>query len=68
VQSLAKDTGTNDSLGWKPHWMAQRDDQGGWKMLPAECRFVHYTDELSERIQALCDRLRTKWPRRSGYR
>lgn len=43
-------------LGWKPHWLTQRDGRGGWIMLPAQCRFVHHTDEVSERIRALSDR------------
>lgn len=53
---MAASTPTAAGLGWKPHWLTQRDGRGGWTMLPAECRFVHYTDELSERIRPLCDR------------
>ena len=43
----------NDDNGWKPHWMRRRDGQGGWTILPAECRFLHFTDERSKRIMAL---------------
>ena len=30
-----------DHLGWKPHWMRQRDESGGWVMRPAELQFMH---------------------------
>ena len=50
---MANETNQTDHLGWKPHWMTRRDGKGGWTMLPAQCRFVHFTDELSARIRAL---------------
>ena len=31
-----------DHLGWKPHWMRQRDGKGGWTMRRAEVQFMHY--------------------------
>ncbi len=43
-------------MGWKPHWMTQRDGKGGWKMVPAEIRFVHYADPVAAKIRALCDK------------
>ncbi|MFN0166219.1 MAG: hypothetical protein ACKV22_07290 [Bryobacteraceae bacterium] len=30
-----------EPLGWKPHHLKQGDGRGGWKLIPAEFRFVH---------------------------
>ena len=46
----------NDN-GFKPHWITQRDGKGGWHMKPAQCRFVHFTEDMSKTIQAISD-----WP------
>ena len=48
--------GQEDDNGWKSHWMTRRDGKGGWIMLPAQARFVHFTDETSKRIMALCSK------------
>ena len=42
--------------GWKSHLMSRRDGCGGWTMVPAECRFVHYADPRSAKILALSSR------------
>jgi hypothetical protein len=41
---------------FKPHWITQRDGKGGWHMKPAQCRFVHFTEDMSKTIQAMSDR------------
>ena len=50
VQTQDQDT------DWKSHWVTRRDSQDGWRMLPAQCRFVHYTDETSMAILAMSGR------------
>ena len=40
----------SNGLGWKHHWMSRRDGKGGWIMLAAQCRFVHFADETTSRI------------------
>lgn len=33
--------------GWKPHWMRQRDGQGGWTLRPAQIQFMQMPTDLS---------------------